>query len=319
MPTMGGPSITSNSDFSGISIGEKKPVPNNLNIDKSNGKSKEEILNKLAGAKEKSIFKDGGKHNQMGKDEFLKLLSHQMQNQDPMNPMEQSKFVGELAQFAQLEQMTGLNQKFEKMSGNATTESKFYGASFLGRGVMTAGSSLNLKGEGASSDVHFTLDKEASKVMVRIFDKKHNMIGEISQDNMTRGNQTLTWNGTSLDNTPAPKGDYTVQIIAYDKQLQEFPVQSKVSGVVTGVSFEDGETVLTVDNGKKIFLRDADSFATDVTKLNAQEVKKSPAPNALQVANAYKQNQPEVKLLENLGDEVSPEIGSPEEVANYGE
>lgn len=311
MPTMGGPNFTSNADFSGITIGEKKPVPN-VNIDKSNGSSKEEILNKLAGAKEKSIFKDGGKHNQMGKDEFLKLLSHQMQNQDPMNPMEQSKFVGELAQFAQLEQMTGLNQKFEKMSGNATTESKFYGASFLGRGVMTAGTSLNLKGEGASSDVHFTLDKEASKVMVRIFDKKNNMVGEITQDNMGRGNQTLTWNGTSLDNTPAPKGDYTVQIIAYDKQLQQFPVQSKVSGVVTGVSFEDGETVLTVDNGKKVFLRDADSFAVDGKSLT--EGKKSVAPNALQVANAYKQNQPEVKLLDNVEPEVSGE-----EVVDYGE
>lgn len=317
MPTMGGPNITSNSDFTGITIGEKKAVPNNLNIDKSNVTSKEEILNRLAGAKEKSIFKDGGKHNQMGKDEFLKLLSHQMQNQDPMNPMEQSKFVGELAQFAQLEQMTGLNQKFEKMSGNVTTESKFYGASFLGRGVMTEGKSLNLKSEGASSDIHFTLDKEATKVMVRIFDKKNNMVGEIAQDNMGRGNQTLTWNGTALDNTPSPKGDYTVQIIAYDKQMQQFPVQSKVSGVVTGVSFENGETVLTVDNGKKVFLRDADSFAVDVKSLSGQEVKKAPAPNALQVANAYKQNQPEVKLL----DEVTPEVAGldGEEVADYGE
>lgn len=314
MPTMGGPSVT-NADFSGITIGEKKAtIPNALSGGKNNEVSKEELLNKLAGAKEKSIFKDGGKHNQMGKDEFLKLLSHQMQNQDPMNPMEQSKFVGELAQFAQLEQMTGLNQKFEKMSGNATTESKFYGASFLGRGVMTKGSSLALKGEGASADVHFNLDKEASKVMVRIFDKKSNMVGEITQDNMGRGNQTLTWNGTSLDNTPAPKGDYTVQIIAYDKQLQQFPVQSKVSGVVTGVSFEDGETVLTVDGGKKVFLRDADSFATDVNNLNTQGATKIAAPNAQQVANAYKQNQPEVKLLDN----VEPEVNG-EEVANYGE
>lgn len=315
MPTMGMPdNLRSNPAFSNISMGDRDVKNNALPGDKNSSINKEELLNKLAGAKEKSIFKDGGKHNQMGKDEFLRLLSHQMQNQDPMNPMEQSKFVGELAQFAQLEQMTGLNQKFEKMSNNVSTENKFYGASFLGKSVMTSGTTLAHKAEGATSDVHFTLDKDATKVLVRIFDKKNNMIGEVSRDNMVRGNQTLTWDGMSLDKTPAPKSDYTVQIIAYDKQFQQFPVQSKVSGVVTGVSFEDGETVLTVDGGKKVFLRDADSFATEVKSLNLQEAKKATTPNAQQVANAYKQNQPEVKLL----DDVNPEVNG-EEVANYGE
>ena len=319
MPTMGVPdNYRTNPAYGEIAMGERTDTNATAPGGKNSSISKQQILNKLAGAKEKSMFTDGSKHNQMGKDEFLKLLSNQMQHQDPMKPMEQDKFVGELAQFAQLEQMTHLNKNFEKMSNNATTETKFYGASFLGKSVMTSGTTLNHKAEGAKSDIHFNLDKEATKVIVRILDKKNNMMGEIDQDNLNRGNQTLTWDGICLDKTPAPKGDYTVQIIAYDKQLQQFPVQLKVSGLVTGVSFEDGETVLTVDGGKKVFLRDADSFATDVKNLNAQQAIKSTAPNPQQVANAYKQNQPEVRLLGNDDTQVVPEM-SGEEVAKNGE
>ena len=50
----------------------------------------------------------------MGKDEFLKLLTVQLKNQDPMNPMEQGKMAAELAQFSQLEQLSNLNTSFDK-------------------------------------------------------------------------------------------------------------------------------------------------------------------------------------------------------------
>ena len=85
---------------------------------KSEAQIREELINKATGAKAKdSIYKEGP-HNQMGKDEFLKLLTYQLQNQDPMNPMDQGKMTGELAQFSQLEQLAALNKKFDE--GNKT-------------------------------------------------------------------------------------------------------------------------------------------------------------------------------------------------------
>lgn len=257
MPEMGKPRTLQEQAFGNVQMAPRRM--NNLNDNREiNSLEKERLLNKLTGYQKKSIYKEGD-HNKMGKDEFLKLLTHQLQNQDPMNPMDQSKMTGELAQFSQLEQLTNLNTKFDKLNRNDNVEDQFYGASFLGKEVVTTGRSLKHNGEGTESDVLFTLDKNASKVLVRIYDNNNAMVGEMWKENIGRGNQTITWDGTQLDTTAAAAGDYSVQVHAWDYQADPIDVKTKVTGTVESVFFENGQTVLLVD-GKKVFLRDVDSF-----------------------------------------------------------
>ena len=89
----------------------------------------------------------------MGKDEFLKLLTVQLQNQDPLKPVDQKKFAADLAQFSQLEQLANMNTKLDSMNENVPVESKFYGASFLGKIVTTSGSTIMHDGKPGKSNI----------------------------------------------------------------------------------------------------------------------------------------------------------------------
>ena len=62
-------------------------------------------------------------NSQLGKDEFLKILMAQLQNQDPTNPMKDNEFIAQMAQFSSLEQMTNMTQAFEKFASGQRCDS----------------------------------------------------------------------------------------------------------------------------------------------------------------------------------------------------
>ncbi len=80
------------------------------------------------------VLNDGKatKSQDMGKDEFLKILITQLQNQDPTKPMEDKEFISQMAQFSSLEQMNNLNDQFSKVSKSLASNQA---VSLLGKNV----------------------------------------------------------------------------------------------------------------------------------------------------------------------------------------
>lgn len=273
MPEIGRPITPQQQAYGQVTMGPKSLAGGT----KTEKQIREDIINKATGYKPKNeVFKEGA-HNQMGKDEFLKLLTFQLQHQDPMNPMDQSKMTGELAQFSQLEQLSNLNKKFDEGNKAQGVQDKFYAASFVGKKIVTTGSSVHLKNSGDPGDVLFKLDGDASKVMVRILDEKNNVMGEIWKDGMSQGSHQVTWDGVALDGSPAVKGTYRAQVKAWDNMGNDVATRTEATGVVQSVTFDEGEPVLTV-NGQKVFLRDVQSFHTADSQTHTQ--------NAAQAVNS---------------------------------
>ncbi len=269
MPTMGRPITASEQNFGGI-----KMAPPEIKQNLKDGESSEfqsalqkkvnvgEELNKLSGIKPETKFVDRKSKETLGQDGFMKLLAHQLKHQDPLKPMDQKDFSANLAQFSQLEQLTNMNKKLEVLGGNPNSDAKFQGASFLGKKIVTSGTSLNYPGDGSDIQIPFFLNKFAKNAIVRIYDSRNQLIGQMNKENLHPGMQSINWDGIGLDAQIAPKDSYRFSVMAFDENNDKFFAETKSEGVITGVNFDpSGETVFTLADGKRVFLKDVQSFS----------------------------------------------------------
>ncbi|GAE36031.1 flagellar hook assembly protein FlgD [Halalkalibacter akibai] len=72
----------------------------------------------------------------LGKDDFLKILITQLQNQDPSNPMDDREFIAQMAQFSSLEQMTNMNQAIQKFVSMQSSQSLVQHSELIGKKVQ---------------------------------------------------------------------------------------------------------------------------------------------------------------------------------------
>lgn len=113
--------------------------------------------------------------SELGKDAFLQLLVLQMQSQDPLNPMDNTEMVTQLAQFSALEAQTNLNESFEILSGNVDQLNFISGAQLLGKTVT----GLDVDGELLTGEVE-SIHLDGSLVMLTVDGKLMSMASVFS-------------------------------------------------------------------------------------------------------------------------------------------
>jgi flagellar basal-body rod modification protein FlgD len=175
----------------------------------------------------------------LGKDEFLKLLTNQLQNQDPTEPMDNSAFVAQLAQFSSLEQMSNVNDTLTKMLTGQSSALQTSSAQMVGKTAMLTGNEVDFEPGDVAARIGLNLEKSAT-VTVTIEDESGATINSIGPYDLTAGNHKILWDGTNSDGDSAGYGKFkaTVSAVGSDGQVVSFTQTG--SARITGMTFKDG-------------------------------------------------------------------------------
>ncbi len=180
------------------------------------------------------------KSQEVSQDEFLKLLVTQLKNQDPLNPMDNNQFAVDLSQFAQVEQLIGINDKLDSSSANSAGSL----ASYLGYNVEISGSSVSVK-DGSAGNLNVNLAQDVQKVTVEFADASGKIVGAKEFGSFAAGEHQL-----SLDGLSVPAGSYTTKVKGLTASGVEIQPAFSRGGLVTG--FIPGADPKLLVNGVEI-------------------------------------------------------------------
>lgn len=183
---------------------------------------------------------------QLGKDAFMKLLVAELKQQDPMDPMKAREMVGQLADLSTVEKLTGIDDKLTSLQNITAASSGIANAGLIGRRVEADTKNLSLGSAGAASGGVFNLKDNAASVTVKIRDAAGNAVKNLDLGSQKLGPHAVSWDGSTDGGVRAPSGLYSFEIAAKAAGGQPVVATTKVSGLVTKVTYENGAPEVVV-------------------------------------------------------------------------
>lgn len=191
--------------------------------------------------------------SQLGEDyeSFLTLLTAQIQNQDPLAPVDSTEFVSQLAQLSQVEQAVQTNDQIELLSNQMAGLLNLNGTDLIGRQVKSTSNVLWL--ENGSINSSYAVGDGAVSVEARISDPLGRVVRTLNGLSTTPFTEfPLEWDGTDDAGVAQLEGRYTVQLLARDANGD--PVDTEVSRTaeVKEVIFQEGEILFTLEGEETV-------------------------------------------------------------------
>jgi flagellar basal-body rod modification protein FlgD len=180
-------------------------------------------------------------------DTFLSILTTQLKNQNPLDPLDTNQFTQQLVQFTGVEQQLKTNEFLEALLLNTQTGYRADAVSYIGKEVTASGETAELKDGGA----YWAYNAEANVPNATVTVK--NAAGSVvytENGSLDAGNGAFLWDGVGSDGNTQPDGVYTIEIKGTNLAGNTVKVSTSSVGVVTAVDFSGTEPMLTVGRNK---------------------------------------------------------------------
>jgi flagellar basal-body rod modification protein FlgD len=186
-------------------------------------------------------------------DRFLKLLVAQLQNQDPLNPMDNAQVTTQLAQISTVSGINQLNDTVAALGASMGVTQYLQAASLVGHDVVIGGNTLDLASGKAHGGIE--LGTDADHVVVSVQDASGNVVRTMDLGAQKAGDQFFDWDGKTDGGTTAPDGHYTFSVTA-TAGGKAVTFDALMTARVEGVVSTSTGAMLQLPNGTQIAFAD---------------------------------------------------------------
>ena len=206
-----------------------------------------EAVNTGYGASSVSNEKTSSSSNteELGMDQFLKLFIAQIQHQDPLSPLDSAEFTAQLAQFTSVEQLYGMNARLadieEALNGQSEQRDDL---GFIGKTVKADDNTMRVD-NGTVQSGSYTIDG-SGYVTIDVYDSQGLIVRTFYEGLEDKGEHDVNWDGRDDTGKFVGDGTYTFEITARDENGLYIPSNTYISGEVTGITYQNGQSYLMI-------------------------------------------------------------------------
>jgi flagellar basal-body rod modification protein FlgD len=175
---------------------------------------------------------------------FLTLLTTQLQNQDPMSPLDTNQFTQQLVQFASVEQQLKTNDQLTSLVTLQQTAQSTQALTFVGKTAVVDGSTAKLTNSAATWDLNVPTN---ANVKISISNGTGQTVFSGSYNVTAGNNQAFAWDGKGNDGTQWPDGKYTMTATGADTAGNTVAVSTQIQGVVNSVDLTQSPPLLSIN------------------------------------------------------------------------
>ena len=210
--------------------------------------------------------------------EYLKILTTQLQNQDPTNATDPNQFTQELVQMGGVQQQITTNQDLTNLVSATSANSLSSGIGYVGNVVQANSSSGLFPLQNSYSEFGYSLASAANQSIVTVQDSQGNVVDTFAGGTAAGGNY-VSWNGATSSGTTAPDGSYTFTVAATDANGNNIATSDPVSlfQVTSVQSNSDGTT--------QLYAGSLSLSSSDVTNVYTAATAPKATANATSTAN----------------------------------
>lgn len=182
--------------------------------------------------------------------EFITLLSAQMMNQDPSDPLKSHELTAQLAQVASLEQQEGTNKLMQNLISVVGTQGNFSALNTVGKEATVVLKDFSYDGkESLNGEIYINDANKSDKFTVQVKDSAGLVVKEMEVE-VVDGKAKWEWNGTDHKGNKLPQGDYNISAFQKSESGEKIDVAVTTTSIIESINFLNG--MINMSNGTEI-------------------------------------------------------------------